>query len=151
MRELIQQSGLRICVFIAAMMLCVTPPTLATDDRLVVVTHPDNRDDITRKDLYRLYFGKHTSMPGGAQLIPILNDGDEEQLRHFSSTMLQRSSQQLRSYWARQLFTGKGNPPVRVKSAVDVKKMIADNPQFIGYLWESELDSSLRVVLPAPN
>ena len=138
-----------VVVMIVTVIISLSKTGWADNDRLVVVAHPDYQESITRKDLYRLYFGKRTSQAGGTQLIPILNDGDEELLQHFSSTMLKRSSQQLRSYWARQLFTGKGTPPVRVKNSIDLKELIAANPKFIGYLWESDLDASVRVVLSA--
>ncbi len=136
-------------ISLAAGLTVLAPEIYAADDRLVVVTHPDNNLDITREDLYRLYFGKRSKLPPDAQLTPVVNDGDEALLHYFSNLMLHRSTRQLRSYWARQLFTGKGTPPVRVKNSIDLKELIAANPKFIGYLWESDLDASVRVVLSA--
>ena len=136
-------------LLVASALTLSTNAVMAAEDRLVVVTHPDNQIDITREELYRLYFGKRVTLQSDVKLTPVLNDGDEELLKHFSSQMLKRSSQQLRSYWARQLFTGKGKPPVRVKNAIDLKGLIAGNPQFIGYLWESDVDASVRILLPA--
>ena len=124
-------------------------PATAVDGRVVVVTHPDNQNTITREDLYRLYFGKLRTLPNGQRLIPLVNNGDEDQLKLFASQVLQRSSQQLRSYWARQLFTGKGKPPVRAKDALALKNLIATNPDYVGYLWESEVDGSVRVIFAA--
>ena len=139
------RNGLRLMVFAALMQW--TLPAITAEDQIVVVTHPDNQNTITQKDLYRLYFGKLTTLPNGQRLVPIVNNGDKEQLKIFASQVLQRSSQQLRSYWARQLFTGKGNPPVRVDDSTVLKELIANNPEYIGYLWESEVDASVRVLL----
>ncbi len=139
------RNGLRLMVFAALMQW--TLPAITAEDQIVVVTHLDNQNTITQKDLYRLYFGKLTTLPNGQRLVPIVNNGDEEQLKIFASQVLQRSSQQLRSYWARQLFTGKGKPPVRVDDSTALKELIANNPEYIGYLWESEVDASVRVLL----
>lgn len=139
---------IQIKLAVVLILLCLSI-TASAADRLVVVTHPDNQDVVTREDLYRLYFGKRMTLPSGTRLTPVFNDGDEELLKHFSSEMLQRSSRQFKSYWARQLFTGKAKPPVRVKNVGDLKDLIAGDPQFIGFLWESDLDATVRVVLPA--
>lgn len=138
---------LTACLVAIALLAPLNRVVIAADDRLVVVTHPDNQEEITREDLYRLYFGKRSALPSGRKVVPVLNEGDEELLKYFSSEMLQRSAQQLRSYWARQLFTGKGKPPVHVQSAVDLRELVAGDPKFIGFLWESDLDASVRVVL----
>ena len=129
-----------------ALLLQWSAPALTDDDRVVVVTHPDNQHTITQEDLYRLYFGKLATLPNGQRLVPVVNNGDEEQLKLFASQVLRRSSQQLRSYWARQLFTGKAKPPVRARDATALKTLIANNPDFVGYLWESEVDASVRVL-----
>ena len=147
---LIRQLAVGIRLLAIAALLQLAAPALSNDDRVVVVTHPDNQNEITQKDLYRLYFGKLATLPNGQRLVPIVNNGDEDQLKLFASQVLQRSSQQLRSYWARQLFTGKGKPPVRVEDSTALKELIANNPEFVGYLWESEVDASVRVLL-TPN
>ena len=140
---------LRPCLILLSLLIVSIQPVISADDRIVVVAHPDNSHTITQEDLYRLYFGKLTTLPSGQRLVAIVNNGDEAQLKLFSNLVLQRSSQQLRSYWARQLFTGKGKPPRRVKTSTVLKDLIANNPDYIGYLWESEVDSSVRVIFTA--
>lgn len=144
-----RQSATGIRLLLLTAFLQWAAPVFSNEDRVVVVTHPDNQNEITQKDLYRLYFGKLATLPNGQRLVPIVNNGDEDQLKLFASQVLQRSTQQLRSYWARQLFTGKGKPPVRVDDSTALKELIANNPEFVGYLWESEVDASVRVLLTA--
>jgi len=122
---------------------------LSADERIVMVTHPDNTQNITQEDLYRLYFGKLRTLPNGQRLIAIVNKNDDDQLKRFTSSILKRSAQQLRSYWARQLFTGKGKPPLQVEGAEAIKKLIANNPEYVGYLWETEVDTSVKVLIVA--
>ena len=141
-------ASLRLLLFVVAVQWAQA--ATSDEDRIVVVAHPDNMEAITQEDLYRLYFGKLSTLQSGKRLVAIVNNGDEDQLKLFSSLLLQRSSQQLRSYWARQMFTGKGKPPRRVKSSAILKDLVAKNPEYIGYLWESEVDSSVKVLLTTP-
>jgi hypothetical protein len=45
------------------------------------------------------------------------------------------------------IFTGRGQPPRSVASGDLVKKLLAGNPDAIGYVERSEVDDSLRIVL----
>jgi hypothetical protein len=52
----------------------------------------------------------------------------------------------MKAYWAKIIFTGRGQPPQEVRSSAELKKRIAQDPAAIGYIDESLLDDSVRVV-----
>ncbi len=61
-----------------------------------------------------------------------------------------KSSSQLKSYWARMIFTGQGMPPRQVKSVRDMVRTVQQDPHAVGYLQETEIQEGLRVLLRLP-
>jgi len=45
------------------------------------------------------------------------------------------------------VFTGKGQPPIMLPNAAEVKKAVATDPKAIGYIEKSAVDASVKVVL----
>jgi ABC-type phosphate transport system substrate-binding protein len=48
------------------------------------------------------------------------------------------------------VFTGKATMPREVAGSAEVKKAVAANPKAIGYVDRSAVDSTVKVVYPAP-
>lgn len=57
-----------------------------------------------------------------------------------------KSASQMKSYWAKLSFTGKGTPPKEYASNAEVKRALAENPNAIGYIEKKAVDASVRVV-----
>lgn len=124
--------GLRTMLLMTVLAVMAISGKQAETDSLVVVIHPQNAAFLTAQDVYRLYFGKVSSFPDGSVAVPVIHYNDKDQLQAFSANVLGRSTRQLRSYWARQLFTGKGKPPLEVESVEKMKTLITSNPNYVG-------------------
>ena len=61
--------------------------------------------------------------------------------------MLEKNDSQLRAYWSRVVFTGIGKPPSEHGGDVEIRKLVADNPNVIGYIDKNKLDDSVHAVL----
>ncbi len=57
---------------------------------------------------------------------------------------------QVRSTWARVMFTGRGEPPRELPDATAVKAAVAANANVVGYIDASMVDSSVRTVMILP-
>jgi ABC-type phosphate transport system substrate-binding protein len=57
-----------------------------------------------------------------------------------------KSPAQVKAHWSKIIFTGRGQPPVQAANNAEVKKMIAQNPSAIGYIDQSLVDESVRVI-----
>ncbi len=49
------------------------------------------------------------------------------------------------------IFTSRGQPPKEVTSGAQMKQRIAEDPRAIGYIDQSLVDDSVRVVLWQPT
>jgi len=58
-----------------------------------------------------------------------------------------RDGAQIKAIWSQILFTGQGVPPKQLHDSAVVKKAVAANPKAVGYIEESVVDASVKIVL----
>jgi len=113
---------------------------------LVVIAHPSVSDNLDRKEISRIYLGKSKKFPNGKSVLPInLPEGNASR-NAFNSNVLKKSADQMKSYWAKQVFTGKGRPPREESSAKEVIDLVKDNPSIIGYIDASAVTGDVKVL-----
>ena len=130
-----------------ATILTVTTGALA---EISVITHPSNDASITAKQASKLFLGKSKKFPGGGQAVPIEQADGSAARTEFHASVTKKKSSQLKAYWSRIVFTGKGQPPKEVPSDADVIELISQNPSMIGYVDSAAVNGSVKVVLTAP-
>ena len=81
-----------------------------------------------------------------AQVVPIDQAEGSVAREEFYTRFLGKSPAQVKAYWAKIIFTGRGQPPKEVASSIEVKKRVAENPNAIGYIDQSHVDESVRVL-----
>lgn len=113
---------------------------------IAVVVNPANANAVSSDDLNRLFLGRASSFADGAKAIPInLSEGHAAR-EEFDTKVLSRSSSQLKAYWSKLVFTGKGTPPKELADDAAVKAAIAADPSAIGYISSASVDGSVKVV-----
>jgi len=135
-------------LFIASLMsgALLIPHTVIAETSVVV--HPSNDITLSRKDIQRIYLGKLRTFPNRKESVLPINQALSSSSRiQFEKVVLNKTPQQLKSYWARRVFTGKGVPPTVAINADEVRKLVAKNPSTIGYMDSLNVDSSVKVVL----
>lgn len=101
--------------------------------------NPDQVSDI--------FLGKGGRLPGGAVAVPV-DQAEGASLRNeFYEKNSSKSATQLKAHWAKIIFTGKGQPPKAAGDGTAVKKLVAENPNLIGYIEPGAVDASVRVIL----
>lgn len=112
---------------------------------VAVIVHPSNTNPLTQTDIERIFLGKSTQFPDGSEAIPINNAGDIYD--DFNEKILGRNSAQIKSYWAKLVFTGKGAPPKEVGDASSVIDLIENNQNAIAYIDSAAVTADMKVVL----
>jgi ABC-type phosphate transport system substrate-binding protein len=116
---------------------------LAQAEVVVVVGAKSPAASLSKEQASDIFLGKATN------LTP-LDQPESSPLRDdFYSKVTGKSAAQAKSYWAKLSFTGKGTPPKEAQNSADIKKQVAENPNLIGYIEKSAVDSSVKVVLSA--
>jgi ABC-type phosphate transport system substrate-binding protein len=95
-----------------------------------------------------IFLGKVSRFANGAQAMPIDQQEGSPARDEFYLVYAGKSAAQIKSHWAKIIFTGRGQPPRTVSNSAEVKKWIAANPRAIGYIERSAVDSSVKVLRP---
>lgn len=64
----------------------------------------------------------------------------------FDKGVLGKAGAELTTYWSKLIFTGKAKAPVEVGSDAEVKAKLAANPNAVGYISDSAVDGSVKVL-----
>ena len=115
-------------------------------DSLVLVAHPDIPvDQLSMRELKRIYLGKSTRWTGGQTIRPVmLQDGDA--FETFVTEALDRTEENFSVYWKRMVFTGKGRPPRTFDDAESLAFYLTITEGAIGYLPEGTNRTGLKVI-----
>ncbi|NKF51635.1 phosphate ABC transporter substrate-binding protein [Shewanella sp. WXL01] len=106
----------------------------------VVVIGNTGTTDISKGDAKKAFLGK-----GSSYVVYELDEGNATR-SEFHGAVTGKSDAQLKAYWSKQVFTGKGNPPATVSDAAAMKAAVASDANAIGYIDEADLDSSVKVI-----
>jgi ABC-type phosphate transport system substrate-binding protein len=116
-------------------------------DVVVIVNAKSTVRSLSKAQVSDIFLGKSPNFPSGASAVPIDQSLGAAQREEFHAKVTGKTGSQLKFYWARQVFQAKGNPPKEVKGDDTVRRLVADNPNFIGYVERKAVDRSVRVVL----
>jgi ABC-type phosphate transport system substrate-binding protein len=150
-----KQTIIAATVVIVATMALSTPAASAQrspNDRLVVIANIANTvTQITVADLADIFLGKRRVWAAGGAILPCdlvepLLPPEQTARGRFSQLYLSKDAASLKNYWIKMIFSGRGNPPIAMRSAKEVIQFVAENPGSIGYLYESQLTEEVKVV-----
>lgn len=120
--------------------------SLALAETVVVVSVKSTATSLNEDQVADIFLGKASQLPGGGQAIPV--DQAEGAVRDdFYLKATGKTGPQVKAFWSKQIFSGKGQPPKEVGDSASVKALVASNPNLIGYIDKSALDSSVKRVL----
>lgn len=127
---------------------CLLGASLANAEVAVIVS-ADNKNtytDVDKELIARIFLGKTGSFPDGTSAKPVNLPQGNEIREAFNKDFLGKTENQLSTYWARLRFSGKAKLPREVSSVEEMKKLIAENPELIGYIDANDVDGSIKVV-----
>jgi ABC-type phosphate transport system substrate-binding protein len=132
----------------AALSLALSVASMAaTADVVVVVSAKSAVTTLSKSQAVDIFLGKVSRFPNGAQAVPI-DQTDGSGIRdEFYAKVAGRSAAQIKAYWSKIIFTGRGQPPRTVPNSIEMKKRLLENPTAIGYIEDSMVDDSVRVLV----
>jgi ABC-type phosphate transport system substrate-binding protein len=112
-----------------------------------IIVNPANRiDSIDRESLSDIYLKKVATWRNDWTVRPVQLSRRFPLRDQFTREILKKSPSQLRSYWNRQIFSGKGVPPPDLESEDEVIRYVLSNKGAIGYLAAGANPRGARVV-----
>jgi len=107
---------------------------------VAVIGHP-SANDLTAKEVQDVYLGRTQGWD--------LHDypDSSEVYGECYSKATGRRVHQIKSTWARLVFSGSAQAPRTVTDAESMKQAVLDNPKALGYIPTSEVDASVKVLV----
>jgi ABC-type phosphate transport system substrate-binding protein len=130
---------------LAAVLFAAAP--FASADVIVVVSAKNPLASLTKEQAADIFLGRTGTFPGGGQAVPVDQAESAAAREEFYTKAAGKSAAQLKAFWSKVIFTGKGQPPKEAGDSAAVKKLVADNPNLIGYIDKSAVDASVKPVL----
>lgn len=142
--KIIHTVGLGVALGIGVAVLLLSMAVRA--DVVVVVSAKSPVGPLTQEQVSQLFLGKASSFPGGGIALPVDLPEGQPVREAFYGKITGKSAAQLKAYWSKLIFTGKGQPPKEIPNSAEVRKLVAGNPNTIGYIEKAAVDSSVKVV-----
>lgn len=129
---------------VCAVLFCAFASFAVAD--VAVIVNPANTDDISADDVQKIYLAKTKTFPNGKTAIPVDQTEGSAIRVEFLSKVIRKDEAQMKSYWTRLIFTGKGVPPNALPSDEQVKELVSRNVDAIGFIDAGSVDDSVRVI-----
>jgi ABC-type phosphate transport system substrate-binding protein len=119
---------------------------------VVVIGSPDiDPSALSEKTVERtvknLYLGKTVQLDNGIRVEVVDLPNSSPVREEFYQKVIGKDTTQIRAYWAKRIFTGKGSPPDTVMDEQAVVKWVRQAPGRIGYVSAEAVDGTVRVLM----
>jgi ABC-type phosphate transport system substrate-binding protein len=111
-----------------------------------IVVNTANSSAITEKEISRLFLGKLKKFSGGESATPVNAKVGAAARIEFEKKVLKKSASQIKAYWSKRVFSGKGKPPTEVDNDAAVLDFVSANAGAIGYVDAASVNESVKVV-----
>jgi ABC-type phosphate transport system substrate-binding protein len=126
--------------------LTLTSSVNAQSEVVAVVAAGSPISGLTREQIAEVFLGKSTRLPSGTLAVPLdLPEGSPTR-DEFYLRVAGKSPAQLKAFWSKLIFTGRGRPPKSVSDSTAMLKFVRQNPTAIGYVDRAVVDGSVRVL-----
>jgi hypothetical protein len=137
----------RICTTSWIVLLGLSLASVAAKaDVVAVVSAKSSIRTLSKSEVTDIFLGKSSRFPGGVHAAPIDQVEGSPARDEFYGRVVGKSAAQIKAYWSKIIFTGRGQPPPMVSNDSEVKKRLIENPAAIGYIERDLVDDSVRVV-----
>ncbi|OGB39080.1 MAG: phosphate ABC transporter substrate-binding protein [Burkholderiales bacterium RIFOXYC2_FULL_59_8] len=119
----------------------------AVADVVAVVSAKNPVTTLSKSQVVDIFLGKTSRFPDGSQAVPIDQVEGSAARDEFYLKFSDKSPAQIKAHWSKIIFTGRGQPPRAVSNSIEMKKFLNENPNAIGYIEQSAVDGSVKVLL----
>lgn len=115
---------------------------------VVVIGSPDiDPSVLNEKTIRNLYLGKTVQLDNGIR-VEVIDLPSGSQIREdFYRKVIGKDTTQIKAYWAKRIFTGKGSPPETGLDERAIVRWVGAAPGRIGYVSPAAVDGTVRVLM----
>lgn len=112
----------------------------------VVIVNPANSGNFTQADIQNIYLAKTKTFSDGTNAAPVnLAEGSPVRTA-FEEKVCDKTDSQMKSYWAKLLFTGKAIPIKQLENDQAIIDFVGSNKNAIGYVEKSSVNGAVKII-----
>ncbi len=135
---------------LSLLLLSALAVTVQAGEIIIIVSAGNQTGALRQDQVADIFLGQIGHFPDGREVIA-LDLGIGSTIRdEFYVKIAAKTPPLLKAYWTKMIFTGRGQPPRELADSVAVRKLVAANPNLIGYIDRTAFDSSVKAVLLVP-
>lgn len=135
-----------IIVVLTALVWAV-PAIASGQDFKIVVNDTNSSETISKQQLENIFMKKMSNWSNGQPVIPVDQTAASGTRTGFSKAIFGRDTSAIKSYWQRQIFSGRGVPPPEKASDDEVLAFVRVNSGAIGYVSsDARVGSGVKVL-----
>lgn len=118
----------------------------AAAEVVVVVSANSPITKLSNNEIADVFLGKLTRLPGGVSVQPLDQAEGSATRAAFYLKFTGKSPAQVKAFWSKVIFTGRGRPPRALANDAEVLRAVRENPGAIGYIERASVDAGVRVL-----
>ena len=119
----------------------------ARADVVAVVSNKSPVTSLSKGQVIDIFLGKASRFPDGSEAVPVDQQEGSPVRDEFYTAFAHFSAAQLKAYWAKIIFTGRGQPPRTAAGPREIRKLLAADPHVVAYVERSAVDNSMKIVV----
>ncbi len=132
--------------FLKLGMLLTLAGNIAAAEVVTVVSPRNPTTALSRSEVSNIFLGKINRFPSGQPAVPIDQPENSQPRNEFYRNVSNKQPAEIKAYWSRMIFTGRGQPPMVVDGDEQVKKTLTGRPDGIGYIDRAAVDDRVKVL-----
>ena len=122
-------------------------PLIAEGAGFKVIVHKSNpTSSLSSADLAALMMKKKARWADGTPVVPVDQLAGSDARAKFSTAVLGKSVDAVRSYWRQQIFSGLETPPLEKRNDEEVVEYVRNNRGAVSYVSEAAITNDVKVV-----
>ena len=139
--------GIATIIVILTALVWTVPAVAEGQGFKVVVNGANAADEISKQQLENLFMKKTATWSNGQPALPVDLAAASSTRQGFSKVIFGRDVNAIKSFWQRQIFSGRGVPPPEKASDDGVLDFVRANPGAIGYVSSNtDVGSGVKVL-----
>lgn len=112
----------------------------------VIVSKDSSITNIEKKELSKIFLAKTRTFQNNEKALAVESINKEYQTK-FYKEVCNKNEKQLKKYWAKMIFTGRGQPPKKIKTFEELLIFIQNNKNAISYIPFEYVNSNIKIVM----
>jgi hypothetical protein len=112
----------------------------------IIMQKASSVDDLTIRELKRLYLGEHLGAPDGKKLLPLNQAANSPDRVGFERLVLGMAPDEASRFWIDRKIRGQHGAPKSIPSAELLLRVVASLPGAIAYLTRTDVGTELKVI-----